>query len=73
MTETLNKTKVAVRLADGTTIKGLLNIGRYNRLSDFLNSKESDPFLIVYEASMPGTTGKVVIINRSHIAWAAPE
>ncbi|MEE9911359.1 MAG: hypothetical protein K4571_06505 [Deltaproteobacteria bacterium] len=73
MAEILNKTRVVVRLADGTTIKGLLNIGRYNRLSDFLNAKDSDPFIIVYEASMPGTAGKVVIINRSHIAWAAPE
>ena len=73
MTEVVNKTKVAVRLSDGTTIKGLLNIGKYNRLSHFLNSREADPFLIVNEASMPGTAGKVVIINRSHIAWAAPE
>jgi hypothetical protein len=73
MTEMLNKTKVAIRLADGTTIKGLLNIGKYNRLSDFLNSKDSDPFIIVYDASMAGTNGKVVIINRNHIAWAAPE
>ncbi len=73
MTDVVNKTKVAVRLADGTTIKGLLNIGKYNRLSDFLNSREADPFLVVYDASMPGTTGKVVIINRDHIAWAAPE
>jgi len=73
MTETLNQAKVSVRLADGTTIEGLLNIGKYNRLSDFLNSKDSDPFLIVYNATMPDTAGKVIIINRSHIAWAAPE
>ncbi len=73
MTEKLNKASVSVRLADGTMIKGLLNIGKYNRLSDFLNSKDSEPFLIVYEASMAGVDGKVVIINRNHIAWAAPE
>lgn len=73
MTETLNKAGISVRLADGTTIKGLLNIGKYNRLSDFLNSKDSEPFLIVYEASMPDTSGKVVIVNRNHIAWAVPE
>ena len=73
MTEPLNKAKVSVHMADGTTIKGLLNIGKYNRLSDFLNSKDAEPFLIVYDASMDGTAGKVVIINRSHIAWAAPE
>jgi len=73
MTEMLNKANVAVRLADGTTIKGLLNIGKYNRLSDFLNSKDADPFLVVYEASMAGTASKVVIINRDHIAWAVPD
>ena len=73
MTEMLNKAKVSVRLADGTTIKGSLNIGKYNRLSDFLNSKDAEPFLIVYDASMPGTMDKVVIINRNHIAWAAPD
>jgi hypothetical protein len=73
MNDSTNKAKVSVRLADGTTIKGLLNIGKYNRLSDFLNSKEADPFLIIYDAVMPGTAGKVVIINRHHIAWAAPE
>jgi len=73
MTEPLNKAAVYVHMADGTTIKGLLNIGKYNRLSDFLNSKDAEPFLIVYDASMDGKPGKVVIINRSHIAWAAPE
>lgn len=73
MTEKLNKASVSVRLADGTMIQGMLNIGKYNRLSDFLNSKDSEPFLIVYEASMAGVAGKVVIINRNHIAWAAPE
>jgi len=73
MNDALNKATVAVRLADGTTIKGSLNIGKYNRLSDFLNSKDADPFLIIYEASMQGTAANVVIINRDHIAWAAPE
>lgn len=73
MIDESNKTKLAVCLSDGTTIKGSLNIRKYNRLSDFLNSKEADPFLIIYDAVMAGSTGKVVIINREHIVWAAPE
>jgi hypothetical protein len=73
MTEMLNKARLVVRLADGTTIRGAINIGKYNRLSDFLNSRDSDPFIIVYEAALPDTDGKVVIINRHHIAWAMPE
>jgi len=73
MIDASNKTKVAVSLSDGTKIKGILNIRKYNRLSDFLNSKEADPFLIIYDAFMAGSTGKVFIINREHIVWAAPE
>lgn len=73
MSDMLNKTKVAVCLADGTTVKGLLNIGKYQRLSDFLNSKDADPFLIVYEVSQPETADKVIIINRNQIVWAMPE
>lgn len=73
MNEMINKSRVVVRLADGATIKGLVNIGRCNRLSDFLNAKDADRFLIVFEASMPAMTGNVAIINRRHIAWVAPE
>ncbi len=41
---TVNKTKASIRLSDGTSIKGILNIRKYNRLSDFLNSKETETF-----------------------------
>jgi flagellar capping protein FliD len=70
---TVNKTKVSVRPSDGTSIKGILNIRKYNRLSDFLNSKETEPFLAIYDALMNGTKTKVVIVNRGHITWAVPE
>lgn len=76
MIEAVNKTKLAVCLSDGTIVKGTLNIHRNNRLSDFLNSKEADPFLIIYDAIAAGSTkltSKVIIINREHIVWAAPE
>jgi Ni,Fe-hydrogenase maturation factor len=73
MIDATNKAKISVCLADGTIIKGTLNIRKYNRLSDYLNSKEADQFLIIVDASLPGQAGKVVIINRNQIVWAAPE
>ena len=73
MIDAANKTKISVCLSDGTIIKGTLNIRKYNRLSDYLNSKEADQFLVVIDATLPGHAGKVVIINRNEIVWATPE
>jgi hypothetical protein len=73
MVDATNKAKITVCLTDGTIIKGTLNIRKYNRLSDYLNSKEADQFLAVVDAPLPGQEGKVVIINRHQIIWATPE
>ena len=73
MVETSNKAKIILRLADGTNIKGCLNLHRYNRVSDCLNSKESDQFLTIYDGCMDDATDKVIIINRNHIVWTIPE
>jgi hypothetical protein len=73
MVDTIKTTKVEIRLADGTNIKGCLNIHRYNRVSDCLNSKDSDQFLTIHDACMEDAKGKFVIINRNHIVWAVPE
>ena len=73
MIETTNKTKVSFCLTDGKVIKGTINVRKYNRLSDYLNSKEADQFIIMVDASIPGQAGKVAIINRNQIIWAAPE
>jgi hypothetical protein len=73
MIELSNRNTVAIPLSDGTSIKGILNIRKYNRLSDFLNSKETETFLAIYDALMNETKTKVVIVNRGHITWAVPE
>lgn len=73
MIDEVNKAKISVCLSDGTIIKGTLNIRRYNRLSDYLNSKEVDQFLVIIDASLPGQASKVVMINRNEIVWATPE
>ncbi len=73
MIDAANKIKLAVCLSNGTIVKGSLNIRKYNRLADYLNSPEADPFLTIYDAVMPGSTDKIVIVNRRHVVWATPE
>lgn len=73
MIDTKNKAKASFHLSGGTTVRGTLNIRKYNRLSDYLNSKETDQFLNIVDATLNGKDEKVVIINRDKIVWAAPE
>ncbi len=32
-----------------------------------------DPFLVVYEATFEGKSGRILIINQRNLVWAAPE
>jgi hypothetical protein len=73
MIDAANKAKITVCLTDGTIIKGTLNIRKYNRLSDYLNSKEADQFLVIADASLSGEIDKVVIVDRDQIIWATPD
>lgn len=67
----MNAQSVLIKLLDGTTVKGKTNMGPHNRLSDCLNRVE-DPFLVVFEVSIQGQTGKVLFINKNQIMWAMP-
>lgn len=67
----MNAQSVLVKLLDGTTVKGKTNMGAHNRLSDCLN-RGDDPFLVVFEVSIQGQSGKVLFINKSQIMWAMP-
>jgi len=73
MIDAKNKIMASVHLSGGATIRGNINIRKYNRLSDYLNSKETDQFLTIVEATLNGKDEKVVIINSDKIIWAIPE
>ncbi len=73
MNEILNKSRIDARLSDGTAVKGTMNIYKYNRLSDYLNSPDSDRFLKIFDATVSGSKANVIIINRDYIIWAVPE
>jgi hypothetical protein len=63
---------VVIKLKDGTTITGKLNIGDFPRVSDFFK-KSPDQYFVLSDAEHRGVSGRVVIINKSEIIWAEPE
>jgi len=63
---------VVIKLKDGTTITGKLNIGDFPRVSDFFK-KSPDQYFVLADAEHRGVSGRVVIINKSEIIWAEPE
>ena len=67
-----NFRSIVVKIKDGTTITGKLNIGDFPRVSDFFR-KSPDKYFVLSDAEHRGTPGKVVIINKNEIMWAEPE
>jgi hypothetical protein len=64
---------VAIKLSDGSDIKGKVNIGdRFLRLSDLFKNSQ-DTFIIVVTEETPDAVKKVYFVNRSYIVWARAE
>jgi hypothetical protein len=54
-------------------VKGHIHIKEHDRLSDLLNFGE-DPFVVVFNATIPGGPGgKVIFVSKSQILWICPE
>jgi hypothetical protein len=72
----LNPKTVSLRLVDGSLVKGKINLHHdeavIQRVSDIF-TRVDDPFLVVFDATMEGKPGKVLIINKRNIIWASPE
>jgi len=67
-----NFRSVVVKIKDGTTITGKLNIGDFPRVSDYFKNSP-DKYFVLSDAEHRGSSGKVVIVNKSEIIWAEPE
>jgi hypothetical protein len=63
---------ITVKTTDGSTLRGRINIGVKERLSDLFTKGET-PFLILTDATARDVAGKVLIVNKAHIVWAEPE
>ena len=62
---------VIVKLIDGTTVKGKINIRGKMRLSD-LFKEGSEQFLILFDINIPDRSENVIFINKNQIIWAMP-
>lgn len=76
ITRKINACKVTIKLVDGSLVQGKVNLHRSDvdigRVSD-LFTKVSDPFIVVFDATAEGKTGRVLILNKRNIVWIAPE
>jgi hypothetical protein len=84
--------KTAIKLEDGSLIKGKINILSepdleyqglylkhseergvfYRRISDIF-TKGKNPFIVVFDATIEGRAGRVLVINKNKILWISPE
>jgi hypothetical protein len=60
-----------VRLIDGTSIKGWINLKSSTRLADLLNTYD-DQFIVVFRCSLREELGDVLFVNKKNILWVAP-
>ncbi len=67
---------ISIKLADGSVVKGKINLhhdeAMIQRVSE-LFTRLQDPFLVVFDATFEGKTGRVLIINKRNVLWAAPD
>ena len=72
----INACKVSIKMVDGSLVHGKVNIYHdeevVQRVSDIF-TKVTDPFIVVFDATAEGKSGRVLILNKNNIAWVSPE
>ncbi len=63
---------IIVRTTDGSTVRGRINLGIQERVSD-LFTKSERPFVVVTDATHRDGEGKVLVMNKANIVWVEPE
>jgi hypothetical protein len=68
--------RVTIKLVDGSFVTGLINLIQRgeteHRISDIFVGRE-EPFVVIFQATLGEMTGKVLVLNKSHIIWVMPE
>ena len=68
--------KVTIKMVDGSLVQGKVNLlhdeAVVQRVSDIF-TKLTDPFIVVFDATAEGKSGRVLILNKRNIAWVSPE
>ena len=75
ITRKLEAREITVKLVDGSLIKGMINLHNdehmIQRVSEIF-TQVKDPFLVVFDATFEGESGRVLIINKHNIIWPSP-
>ena len=50
----------------------MLNAGEGDQRVSDIFTKGSDPFIVVFDATAEGRSGRVLVINIRNIAWVSP-
>jgi hypothetical protein len=68
--------KVSIKMVDGSLVQGQVNVYHdeetVQRVSEIF-TKLTDPFVVVFDATAEGKSGRVLILNKRNIAWVSPE
>ena len=64
--------KIIIKTTDGETISGKVNIGVKDRVSDLFTKIDSQ-FIVLFDAELKSSSGKVLFVNKDNIIWAEPE
>ena len=68
--------KITIKMVDGSLVQGKINLlsdeSVAHRVSDIF-TKVTDPFIVVFDATAEGKSGRVLILNKRNIAWVSPE
>ncbi len=63
---------ITVRVSNGTTIQGKVNITGRERASDIFTQSDP-PFIVLVDAMVREGYSKILFLNKRHIIWAEPE
>jgi len=76
ITRKIDPHQVTIKMVDGSLVHGKVNVYHdeevVQRVSDIF-TKVTDPFIVVFDVTAEGKSGRVLIINKSNIAWVSPE
>ena len=63
---------VTIRTLDGSTIRGNVNLGVKERVSD-LFTKSDNPFIVLTGVTLENGSRSVLFVNKRYILWVEPE
>lgn len=76
ITRRIDGRKVTIKMVDGSLVQGKVNVfhdeDTVQRVSDMF-TKLTSPFIVVFDATAEGKSGRVLILNKRNIAWVSPE